>query len=210
MNTDQVDEIIDRYGADRTATLAILQDIQAEYNHLPREALTETARRLGVRLSEIYRIATFFNTFSLEPKGEHIIKVCLGTACHVGGGPRVLEQMERDLGIKAGGTTPDGEFSLEAVRCVGACALGPVVVVDDHIHGKMSGAKATKLIPSLRQGEALPKSKSEESLEIDVAVLKSTDWEMATTPKLKSLEELRRLRVGLQKDVMLRLNVDTA
>lgn len=149
MNTNRVDEIIDRYGADRTATLAVLQDIQAEYNHLPREALTETASRLRVPLSEIYRMATFFKGFSLEPKGEHIIKVCLGTACHVGGGPRLLEQIERNLGIKVDGTTPNGRFSLEAVRCVGACALSPLVLVDEEPHGKMSATKTSKLIAEL-------------------------------------------------------------
>jgi NADH-quinone oxidoreductase subunit E len=149
MNTDRVAEIIDGYGADRTATLAILQDIQTEYNYLPREALTETATRLGAPLSEIYRIATFFKAFSLEPKGEHIIKVCLGTNCHVGGGPRILEQMEKDLGIRVGGTTPNGKFSLEAVRCVGACAQGPVVLVDEEPHGKMSPIKASELLAEL-------------------------------------------------------------
>jgi NADH-quinone oxidoreductase subunit E len=149
MNVERVGQIIDGYGADRTATLAILQDIQIEYNYLPREALTETATRLGAPLSEIYRIATFFKAFSLEPKGEHIIKVCLGTNCHVGGGPRILEQMEKDLGIRVGGTTPDGKFSLEAVRCVGACAQGPVVLVDEEPHGKMSPIKASELLAEL-------------------------------------------------------------
>ena len=158
MTEERVDEIIGRYGADRTASLAVLQDIQREYNYLPREALELTAERLGVPLGEIYGMATFFKAFSLQPKGEYICKVCLGTACHVGGGPRILEQMERDLGIKAGDTTPDGKFSLEAVRCVGACALGPVVILDDHIHGNMTGAKATKLISSVRREETLPEA----------------------------------------------------
>jgi NADH-quinone oxidoreductase subunit E len=158
MSVERVHEIIDRYGADRTASLAVLQDIQREYNYLPREALELTAERLGMPLGEVYSMATFFTAFSLKPKGEHICKVCLGTACHVGGGPRILEQMERDLGIEAGDTTPDGKFSVEAVRCVGACALSPVVILDDHIHGNMTGAKATKLISPLRQEEALPEA----------------------------------------------------
>jgi NADH-quinone oxidoreductase subunit E len=159
MSEIQVSEILDRYPADRTSSLAVLEDIQAEYKYLPREALEATAERLRMPLSEVYQIATFFKAFSLTPKGDHIVKVCLGTACHVGGGPRILAAMEKNLGIKAGNTTPDYEFSLEVIRCVGACALGPVVIVDDHVHGKMSDAKATELISSLCQREALPKPK---------------------------------------------------
>ena len=161
MSEERVNSIIDSYGADRTASLAILQDIQREFNYLPRGALELAAERLGVPLSEIYCMATFFKAFSLQPKGKHICKVCLGTACHVGGGPRLLEQLEREMSIKAGDTTPDGEFSLEAVRCVGACALGPMIVVDDHIYGIMTGAKVTKLLSSLRQAEAV--SEAEEA-----------------------------------------------
>ncbi len=158
MSVERVHEIIDRYGAARTASLAVLQDIQREYNYLPREALELTAERLCMPVGEVYSMATFFKAFSLEPRGDHICKVCLGTACHVGGGPRILEQMERDLGINAGDTTPDGKFSVEAVRCVGACALSPVVILDEHIHGNMTAPKASKLISSVRQGEASPEA----------------------------------------------------
>lgn len=158
MIVERVNEIVDSYGADRTASLAVLQDIQREYNYLPREALKLAAERLDIPLSEIYCMATFFKAFSLQPKGEHICKVCLGTACHVSGGPRILEQLERERNIKAGDTTPDGKFSLEAVRCVGACALGPVVILDDHIYGNMTDAKIRKLLSPLRQGKALPEA----------------------------------------------------
>ena len=151
---DRVSEIIDCYGADRTNALAILQDIQREYNYLPREALELTASRLDISPGEIYRLATFFTSFSLQPKGEYMCKVCLGTACHVRGGPRILEALERELGIKAGETTPDGKFSLEAVRCLGACALGPVVVVNEEPHAYMTPDKATKLITQLAAGKA--------------------------------------------------------
>jgi NADH-quinone oxidoreductase subunit E len=157
MSEIQVSESLDRYPVERTFSLAVLQDIQREYKYLPREALEATAERLRMPLSEVYQIATFFKAFSLTPKGDNIVKVCLGTACHVGGGPRILAAVEKELGIKAGSTTLDYKFSLEAIRCVGACALGPVVVVGDHVHGKMSAAKATELISSLRQQEeALP------------------------------------------------------
>ena len=146
----RVNEIIDDYEADRTATLAILQDLQTEYNYLPREALVQTADRLDVPLGEVYRMATFFRAFSLEPKGEYTIKVCMGTACHVRGSVQVLEQFERDLAIKAGDTTSDGKFSLEAVMCLGACALGPVVLVNEETHGEMTADKAHALIKDMR------------------------------------------------------------
>lgn len=152
MNVQRVDEIIDSYQADRTCTLAILQDVQAEYKYLPREAIVQTANRLGVTLGDVYRMATFFRAFSLEPKGEYTIKVCMGTACHVRGAVQILEQFERDLGIKAGETSRDRKFSLEVVMCLGACALGPVVVVNEDTHGEMSPDKAHALVAQLRDG----------------------------------------------------------
>lgn len=153
MNLDRVNEIIDHYVADRTASLAILQDIQREYNYLPREALELAAERLGMPLGEIYAMATFFKAFSLQPKGEYICKVCLGTACHVRGGPRILESLERELNIKAGNTTADGKFSLEVVRCVGACALGPILMVNEEPHAYITPDKASKLIAKQATGE---------------------------------------------------------
>lgn len=155
MNANRVGEIIDQYGADRTASLAVLQDIQREYNYLPREALDLVAERLGMYLSEVYRMATFFKAFSLQPKGEYVCKVCLGTACHVRGGPRILETLERELGIRVGETTADGRFSLEAVRCVGACALGPILLVNEEPNGHMTSDKAIRLVAELASGEAV-------------------------------------------------------
>jgi NADH-quinone oxidoreductase subunit E len=152
MNVERVDEIIDNYQADRTCTLAILQDVQAEYKYLPREAIIQTAQRLGVTLGEVYRMATFFRAFSLEPKGEYTIRVCMGTACHVRGAIQILEQFQRDLGIMAGETSRDRKFSLEVVMCLGACALGPVVVVNEETHGDMSPDKAHALVAQLRDG----------------------------------------------------------
>jgi NADH-quinone oxidoreductase subunit E len=151
-----VSEILDRYPAERTAVLAVLEDIQAEHKYLPREALEATAKGLGMKLSDVYQLATFYKAFSLKPKGEYIVKVCLGTACHVNGGPRILETMEKELGIKAGGTTPDAKYSLEAVRCVGSCAIGPVVLVNEQPHGKMTSTKSSELVAKLRAGEAVP------------------------------------------------------
>ncbi len=151
MNYQRVNDIIDSYDADRIATLAILQDLQAEFKYLPREALIQTADRLAIPLGEVYRMATFFRAFSLEPKGEFTMKVCMGTACHVRNSVQILEQLQRDLHIKAGETSPDGKFSLEVVMCLGACALGPIVVVNDELHGEMSPDKARQLVTSLKE-----------------------------------------------------------
>ena len=144
-----VSDILSRHLADRTSVLPVLEDIQAAYKYLPREALELTADGLGMPVSEVYRIATFFKSFSLTPKGDYVIKVCLGTSCHVGGGPRLLDAAEKRIGIKAGNTTEDNRFSLEAVRCVGACAQGPVVLVNDQVYPAMSAPKLEELIDQL-------------------------------------------------------------
>jgi NADH:ubiquinone oxidoreductase subunit E len=153
MMEQRVDAIVDRYGANKQFSLAVLQDTQKAYNYLPREALEHIAKRLDISLGEVYRLATFFAAFSLQPKGDYVVKVCLGTACHVQGGPRILDQLERDLNIKAGQTTADGKFSVEAVRCLGACALAPVMLVNEDVHGKVTGAAASKLIEKLNKGD---------------------------------------------------------
>jgi len=152
MNAQRVNEIIDSYGADRMASLAILQDVQREHNFLPREALELIAKRLNVPPGHIYQMATFFKAFSLKPKGEHICKVCLGTACHVKGGAMILHSLEKELNVKAGNTTPNGELSLESVRCLGACALAPIVVVDEEPHGQMTADAAIKLVKQVASG----------------------------------------------------------
>ena len=111
--------------------IQVLQEINREYNYLPEFALECTSQVFNVPLSEIYHIATFYNSFSLEPRGKHLIKVCMGTACHARGVPRILEEIQRQLGIVAGQTTEDKKFSLSTVNCLGCCALGPVVTIDD-------------------------------------------------------------------------------
>lgn len=139
---EQVESILDSHQRDKGMLVAILQDIQAEHNYLPREALEEVSKGLCVPLSQVYSVATFFKALSLEPRGRHLINVCLGTACHVRGAVRVLEAMERELAIGSGKTTKDLRFTLETVNCVGACALGPVVIVDGEYHGQMKAEKA--------------------------------------------------------------------
>jgi len=127
----QVDEIIDSYGAEKATSLAVLQAIQEAYNYLPRPALEQVAERMEIPLSEVYHIATFYRHFTLKPKGDFCIRVCMGTACYVHGAPRILEAFERELGIKAGESTPDGAYSLEGTGCLGACAQAPFVMVND-------------------------------------------------------------------------------
>jgi len=123
-----------------------LQDIQAEYRYLPEDALMEVSHSLEIPLSQVYSVATFFRAFSLEPTGRHLIDVCLGTACHVRGAVRILERLERELGIKHGETTKDLDFTLETVNCVGACALGPIVIADGEYSGEMTADKVKPLI----------------------------------------------------------------
>ena len=145
MATD-IEAIIDRFRGDKEQLVSILQDIQDEYYYLPKDALEKVSQILDIPLSQVYSVATFFRAFSLTPRGRHLIKVCLGTACHVRGAARVLEKMERDLGIGRGGTTDDVKFTLETVNCVGACALGPMVIVDDEYSGQMKTDKIEALL----------------------------------------------------------------
>jgi NADH:ubiquinone oxidoreductase subunit E len=126
-----VDDIITTYGKKPDALIPIMQAINEHYNHLPKNILSYVAQELEVPLSQVYHVATFYTSFSLKPRGKHTIKVCMGTACHVRGSPRVLDEIQRHLKIEPGETTDDGVFTLETVNCLGACALGPVVVVDD-------------------------------------------------------------------------------
>ena len=138
--------VLDKYQHDKGMLVSILQDIQEEYNYLPRESLKQVSKTLDVPFSQLYSIATFFKALRLTPRGRHLINVCTGTACHVRGAVKVLEAMEREMGIKSGGTTDGLEFTLETVNCVGACALGPVVIVDGEYHGQMKTEKVKDIL----------------------------------------------------------------
>jgi len=140
--------VVDRHQGDRGMLVSILQDVQAEYNYLPKEALEQVGQGLDIPLTQVYSVATFFKAFSLKPRGRHLINVCLGTACHVRGAVRVLDAVTRELGIDAGETTKDFKFTLETVNCVGACALGPIVIVDDGYSGQMKSDKVKPLLES--------------------------------------------------------------
>jgi NADH:ubiquinone oxidoreductase subunit E len=136
--------------------IELLQDMQASFNYLPEGALRLVAERLGVPLIEVYRVASFYKAFSLSPRGRHLLTVCMGTACHVRGAPRLLDAVKGQLKIAAGETTPDGAFTLERVNCLGCCALGPVVVLDGVYHDRMSANKLRTLIGAVQKkdGEA--------------------------------------------------------
>lgn len=143
-----IDEIVEKYDSEKSALIQILLEIQAKNHWLPTHALMWVSMKLDVPMSHIRHITTFYKAFHLTPRGKHLVRVCLGTACHVRGGPRILERTENVLGIKAGETTDDMKFTLESVNCLGCCALGPVIVVDDNYHGKLSTSKVEKILSS--------------------------------------------------------------
>jgi NADH-quinone oxidoreductase subunit E len=148
-----VKTIVARHGFQESALIAVLQDIQRQSNWLPPEDLATVARLLRVPESRVYGIATFYRAFSLKPRGKFVIHVCLGTACHVRGGPKILEEFERRLEIKAGDTTPDGKMTLETVACLGCCAIGPVVVVDETYYGHATIRKAGTILKKYHVGK---------------------------------------------------------
>jgi len=143
---EQLSQIFARYQGQRGALVPILQKVQEVLGYLPEEAVSEIAQFLSISESEVYGVASFYAQFRFERRGEHIVKVCQGTACHVQGGRRILEAVERELGIQPGETTKDYKFSLERVACFGCCALAPVMVIDETVYGKMTTAKAKKIL----------------------------------------------------------------
>jgi NADH:ubiquinone oxidoreductase subunit E len=150
MEVSKIDGIIRQYGARESAILAILQDIQTEEKYLPKETLEYVSQRMQIPLGQVFRIATFYNALSLKPRGRHKIDVCLGTACHVRGGERILSKLERDLDVSVGETTKDKRFTLESVHCVGCCSLGPVAVIDGDVFGRLSQDKVPGLLKDFK------------------------------------------------------------
>jgi NADH:ubiquinone oxidoreductase subunit E len=153
---ERVDEIVASYQAKPTALIMILQEIQADLHYLPKEALERVSAKMDLAMSQIYGVATFYKAFSLEPRGRHHICVCTGTACHVRNSQSIVEKLERDLKVERGHTTPDGEFTLETVNCVGACALGPVVVADEKYWGHLTVSDVEPMLESLRPKNPAP------------------------------------------------------
>ena len=147
-----VDTSIERHSG---FLIPVLQDIQEEHNYLPEDALRAVAQKLNISLSDVCGVASFYKTFSFTPKGKYIITVCVGTACHVRGGARIVDAISQKLGIEPGETTEDMNFTLETVNCLGACALGPIIVVNGEYHGQMTKAKAVRLLKEIRKSESV-------------------------------------------------------
>ena len=148
MDTDRIDQIIDQHQGEASSLIQVLLQIQSEHRWLPKEALERVSETLQVPLTRILQIATFYKAFSLVPKGRHEIQICMGTACHVRGAPRVLDSVQELTGIKPGETGLDLKFSLKTVNCLGCCALGPVITIDGKTHSKMSPAKIAGMLKS--------------------------------------------------------------
>lgn len=148
MRIDRKDlsRIVDKYRNERSSLIAVLQDIQDAYHWLPPEAIGFVSERLSIPLIDVYGVATFYRAFSLTPRGEHVVTVCLGTACHVRGAPLVMDRMKNRLKVEPGCTTCDGKFTLESVNCLGACALAPIVVVDGTYHGQATVKKVDQIV----------------------------------------------------------------
>jgi NADH:ubiquinone oxidoreductase subunit E len=139
-------DILAKHEAERAAVISVLQDINTHYRYLPENVLRHTARALGIPLSQVYSIASFYNSFSFIPRGRYIVRVCMGTACHVKGGHLILQALERMLKIDAGGTTEDKNFSLEEVRCLGCCGLAPVITINEDLYGSITQTKLPKIL----------------------------------------------------------------
>ncbi len=155
-----VDEIVKRYDGRKEAIIAILQDVQAHFRWLSGEVMSLISKKLKIPISSLYSIATFYKSFYLKPRGIHTVTVCMGTACHVRGGGKIVDTLSERLKIKPGETTPNGKFTLETVNCVGCCAIGPIVILDGVYYGKVTPTMGASLLESIEKEK---KNVSEES-----------------------------------------------
>ncbi len=146
-----VNKAVEEYGHDKSMLIQILLRLQRSFGWLPREMLSEVSKQLNVPISQVYQIATFYKAFSLAPRGKHLVRVCMGTSCKVRGSQTILEQAEKSLNVDREGTTADGKFSLETVNCVGCCALGPVMTVNEEYHGNLKLPDVEKVLSKYRQ-----------------------------------------------------------
>jgi NADH-quinone oxidoreductase subunit E len=145
-NAGKIDALINSYATRKEQLIALLQDVQAECNYLPQDILIKISQTLEIPLSQVFSVATFFKAFSLKPRGRHTVTICLGTACHVRGGQRLVDKMERDYRLKPGETSEDEKFTLETANCLGCCALGPVMVVDGKYESQVTPDKLVKVL----------------------------------------------------------------
>ena len=165
INLDGIDDLIGKHHGSDGSIIAILEDIQASYNYLPRAALELVSAKTGRSLVDLYGIATFYTYFSLEPRGDHLASVCTGTACHVRGAPAILDEFQANLGVAPGETTEDRCFTLTTVNCLGACALGPVAVIDGEYCRNIKKSHVEPLVTSYRDGRGgLTEADPEEAL----------------------------------------------
>lgn len=152
LNTEEFEEIIRRYPADKRYIMPIMHDLRQRYNYLPRAALEAAAKHTGVPFSQVYSMATFYKAFSLVPRGRITLRVCDGTTCHIKGSTILVDEIYRDLGIKPGETTPDQEFSLETVNCIGACAIAPALLANERVYSRVTAAGLKEIIEGYRGG----------------------------------------------------------
>jgi NADH-quinone oxidoreductase subunit E len=152
MKAEMIQEILDRHSGKDGGLIPVLEEIQAKYSFLPEEALRMVSKARNISLVDVYGVATFYRAFSLKPRGKHLISVCVGTACHVRGAPAVAREFEAQLGIEVGENTPDGEFTLETVNCLGACALGPIVVIDGHYFSNVNQGAVKGILADAEAG----------------------------------------------------------
>lgn len=162
VKNEKVQAIIDKHQGLKKNLIAILLDIQTKFNYLPPESLRYVACALGMSLIDVLGVATFYRAFSLTPRGKHICLVCMGTACHVRGGPKILEEFERRLNVCAGQTTEDKQFTLETVACLGCCAIGPVVVIDGNYHGHATIRKVGTILDKYQKPDK-PEGKAQKA-----------------------------------------------
>lgn len=148
---EKIDQIIEKFKNEKGTIIGLMQDIHGEYRYLPEEVLLRVSAELDIPMAKLYTLATFYKSFRLEPVGKHHVRVCIGTACHVNGATKIVETLERELGVKSGQTTEDNQFTLETVNCLGACALGPLALFDGEYHGKIDQGKLKKLLNKYRK-----------------------------------------------------------
>jgi len=151
ISEDTIKTVVEKYHGEKSALISILQDVQKEYSFLPKDALSLLSEEMEIPLSRVYEVSTFYNSFSLTPRGRHVIEVCAGTACHVKGGPKLRSRLEAELSIECGQTTEDRIFTLEEVRCLGCCSLAPVVKVDSDIHAYLEEDKIPGILKNYRE-----------------------------------------------------------
>ena len=153
MENSELKKIVSQVENKQKELIHILHNVQSEYGYIPPQAITVIAKYLKISEGEIYGVVTFYKAFSLEPRGKHLVTICMGTACHVRGAPTILDEFERQLNIKSGETTKDKKFTLETVNCVGACALGPIAIADEEYHGQLKTREVGKIIEEIKNKE---------------------------------------------------------